>query len=217
MAVSAYRRASEQAFADGDPFTTLLHGAFDIAALFSGSGFPERAVPVSLRLTPRRLVLTLRLCAVVCGVGMAVLMLGPFQGLEHVFGLGDKPAHAIAFFCVSTGLFAIIPGWRRSDIALGVLGVAILSEGLQGLTGRSMSLTDLMADATGVLIALIPGWVERLRRLVRILPDASFAEIRAADRRKGRMAEEALPPAIDVARLVPTPAIRHRHRRRGSR
>lgn len=171
----------------------------------------------ALPITPRRLVLILRVCAVACGLGLAVLMLGPFQGLEHAFGLGDKPAHAIAFFCVSTGLFAIIPDWRRGDIALGVLGVAVLSEVLQALTGRSMSVTDLMADATGVLVALVPGWIERLRLLARTYPDAGFAEIRAADRRQSRVTEEALDPVLDVARLVPSPAIRPRHRRKGSR
>lgn len=174
-------------------------------------------VLTAFHLTPRRVVLILRVCAVACGLGMAVLMLGPFQGLEHVFGLGDKPAHAIAFFCVSTGLFAIVPNWRRGDIALGVVGVAVFSEVLQAMTGRSMSVTDLMADSAGVFIALIPGWVERLRLLARTFPDAGFTEIRAADRRKSRMTEEALEPVLDVARLVPSPTIRHRHRRKGSR
>jgi VanZ family protein len=168
-------------------------------------------------MTPRRLVLILRVCAIACGFGMAVLMLGPFQGLEHVFGLGDKPAHAIAFFFVSTGLFAIIPNWRRGDISLGVLGVAVLSEVLQAMTGRSMSLTDLMADTTGVLIALLPGWIERLRLLARTSPDATFAQIRAGDRRRARRTEETLEPVLDVARLIPSPAIRPRHRRKGSR
>ena len=166
-------------------------------------------------LTPRRIVLLLRIVAVACGMGMVVLMLGPFQGLERVFGLGDKPAHAVAFFCVATGLFAIVPNWRRGDIALGVLLLGVLSEGLQGLTGRSMSLTDFMADASGVLIALIPGWIERLRLLARTHPDAGFAEIRAADRRKGSVAEQDLHSAPGVASLVAAPAIRRRHRRKG--
>ena len=180
---------------------------------FSPAG--TAALPPALLLTPRRIVLLLRICAVACGLGMAVLLLGPFQGLERVFGLGDKPAHAVAFFCVATGLFAIIPNWRRGDIALGVLLLGVLSEGLQGLTGRSMSLTDFMADASGVLIALIPGWIERLRLLARTHPDVGFAAIRAADRRKGSVTEQDLQPALGVARLVAAPAIRRRHRRKG--
>jgi hypothetical protein len=148
---------------------------------------------------------------------MAVLMLGPFQGLEHVFGLGDKPAHAIAFFCVTTGLFAIAPGWRRGDIALGVLMAGIVSEVLQAATGRSMSLIDLAADSSGIVIAMVPGWIDRLRHLARAFPDTGFAEIRARDRRKSRVTEESLDPVLDLARLVPSPAIRHRHRRKGSR
>jgi VanZ family protein len=165
-------------------------------------------------LTPRRLVLILRVLAIACGLGMAVLMLGPFQGLEHVFGLGDKPAHAIAFFCVTTGLFAVAPHWRRGDLALGVLLAAVLSEMLQALTGRSLSATDLMADTAGIVVALAPGLVERLRFLARTCPDAGFAEIRARDRRKGRTPEE---PVLDVSPLAPSPAIRLRRRRKDPR
>jgi VanZ family protein len=155
----------------------------------------------------------LRLAAMACGLGMAVLMLGPFQGLEHVFGLGDKPAHAIAFFCMTNGLFAVAPGFRRGDIALSVLLVGVLSEVLQALTGRSMSVTDLMADTVGIVVALIPGWIERLRYLARVFPDTGFAEIRALDRR-GQPEQE---PALDVTALIRSPAIRHRRRRKDRR
>ena len=144
-----------------------------------------------------------------------MLMLGPFQGLELVFGLGDKPAHAIAFFCITMGLFAVAPNWRRGDIALGVVFVGVVSEVLQAMTGRSMSMTDLMADGAGTLVALVPGWIERLRLLARTFPDAGLTEIRAADRRKGSVAEQDLQSAPGVTSLVAAPAIRRRHRRKG--
>lgn len=164
-------------------------------------------------LTPNRLLRILRLCAAACGLGLAVLMLGPFHGMERMFGLTDGPAHAIAFFWIATGLFAIAPEWRRGDIALAALLIAVMSETLQGLTGRSLSLLELAADAVGIGVALIPGWVERLRYLARTSPDATFAEIRAADRR-GRPDEEL---ALDVTALVRSPAIRHRRRRKDRR
>lgn len=164
-------------------------------------------------LTPNRLLGILRPAAAVCGLGLAVLMLGPFHGAERLFGLTDGPAHAIAFFWIATGLFAIAPGWRRGDIALAALLIAVMSETLQALTGRSLSLFELAADAVGIVVAMIPGWVERLRYLARACPDATFAEIRAADRRGGPDEE----PALDVTALVRSPAIRHRRRRKDRR
>lgn len=161
-------------------------------------------------LTPSRVLAILRPAAAVCGLGLAVLMLGPFHGVERLFGLTDGPAHAIAFFWIATGLFAIAPGWRRGDIALAALLIAVMSETLQALTGRSLSLLQLAADIAGIVVAMIPGWVERLRHLARVSPEATFAEIRAADRRGQPDAESAL----DVTALVRAPAIRHRRRRK---
>ena len=56
-------------------------------------------------LTPRRIVMAARLFFALAALGMAVLMLGPFQGLEQVFGLNDKAAQVIAFYGVASGLF----------------------------------------------------------------------------------------------------------------
>jgi hypothetical protein len=164
-------------------------------------------------LTPNRLLRLMRPVAAVCGVGLAAAMLGPFHGLERVFGLGDGPAHAIVFFWVATGLFAIAPNWRRGDLALLALVIAVLSETLQVVTGRSLSLFELAADALGIVVALVPGWIERLRSLARAHPDTPFAEIRAVDRR-GQSEEEA---GLDVTALVRSPAIRHRRRRKDRR
>ena len=75
-------------------------------------------------LTPRRIVMAARLGFVMASLGMAVLMLGPFQGLEQVFGLNDKTAHGVAFYGVTTGLFLIAPRQRRDDLALFVVAAA---------------------------------------------------------------------------------------------
>ena len=129
---------------------------------------------------------------------LAFLMLGPFQGLERAFGLSDKAAHAIAFFAATTGLFLIAPGWRRSDIALGAAGFGVAIEALQGLTGRSMSATDVLADLLGIGVALIPGLIEQVRWMARAHPDLTLAEINAQDRRRTRVDsnEPAAEPSI---------------------
>ena len=137
------------------------------------------------RLTPRKIVRLSRVAAAISGFGLMVLMLGPFQGLEEAFGLSDKAAHAVAFFAATTGLFLIAPGWRRGDIALYAIGFGVLVELMQGLTGRSMSATDVMADGVGIAVALIPSLIEQIRWMARAHPDLTLAEIAAQDRRRG--------------------------------
>lgn len=136
-------------------------------------------------MTPNRLVALLRVCALCSALGLTILFLGPFTYLVDVFHVTDKEAHGFAFFGVTLGLFAIAPRWRRTDLALAALAFGVLIELAQGLTGRSVSLMDLMADGVGILAALAPGMVERLRHHVRTSPDVDFASIRARDRRSG--------------------------------
>lgn len=139
-------------------------------------------------MTPNQLVAVLRVVAVFCVIGLTVLFLGPFTYLVDVFHVTDKEAHALAFFGVTVGLFAIAPTWRRTDLALAAFAFGVLIEVAQGFTGRSVSLLDLTADAVGILAALVPGLVEQLRRQVRTSPDVAFADIRTLDRRRPRTA-----------------------------
>lgn len=113
-----------------------------------------------------RLVVTLGLTLIV------VLMLGPFQGLEVHLGLSDKTAHAAAFYLLSLGVFAALPHRRRTDLAIWVLGFAAATEIAQGFTGRSSSHEDLLADAVGIVIAVLPAMVERLRYQLNRAPEA---------------------------------------------
>ena len=104
------------------------------------------------------------------GFGFAtllVILLGPFQGLEARIGLSDKTAHAAAFYALSLGLFASLPRVRRTDLAIGVVAFAAATEVAQTFTGRTGSFEDLAADATGVLVAVLPAMVERLRYALR--------------------------------------------------
>ena len=156
-------------------------------------------------MTPNRLVALLRVCALCSAVGLTILFLGPFTYLVDVFHVTDKQAHAFAFFGVTLGLFAIAPRWRRTDLALAALAFGVLIELAQGLTGRSASLSDLMADGVGILAALLPGLVERLRHHVRTSPDIDFASIRARDRRS--RAAPAPAPVIQAATAQPVAAV----------
>lgn len=135
-------------------------------------------------MTPNRLIALLRLTAAVAVIGLTILFLGPFTYLLDVFQVSDREAHALIFFGVTVGLFAIAPRTRRTDLALTALGLGVLIELAQGLTGRSVSLLDLAANGVGILAALVPGWIEQLRHHARKSPDIAFADLRAADRRR---------------------------------
>lgn len=135
-------------------------------------------------ITPHRAVLILRAITVCTILGLLVFTLGPFQGVESRAGLSDKSAHAIAFYVLTLMVFAVAPQWRRNDLALMTLGLGLLIELAQGLTGRSVSLMDFLADAVGVVAATAPGWIERIRYDARRHPYLSFSEISDRDRRK---------------------------------
>jgi hypothetical protein len=113
---------------------------------------------------PRLSLLTfVRLGVVAAGGTMAMLMLGPFQGLEGELGLTDKAAHAIAFYVATLGCFAALPNMRRTETGLMMLVFGASVELIQGLTGRAMSLSDFLADSVGVAAASLPAAVERWR------------------------------------------------------
>ena len=156
--------------------------------------------------TPRQIVMAARLIFVAASLGMAILMLGPFQGLEQMFGLDDKAAHAVAFYGVASGLFLIAPRQRRDDLALFVVAAAFAAELLQALTGRSVSIVDFLAGSAGVAAAWAPGRIEQLRHAFRRSPDQMLGEIARADRRLRRRraaAQEAQAAKRPSLRLVP--------------
>jgi hypothetical protein len=139
-------------------------------------------------LTSRRIIAVARLVFVFAATGLGVLMLGPFQGLEQVFGLNDKAAHALAFYGLTVFLFLIAPKRRRDDLVLFVIAAALAAEGLQFFTGRSVSMGDFMAGAAGALGAWLPGFVEQVRHAARRHPDLTLAQAaRLNRRRRGRV------------------------------
>ena len=78
-------------------------------------------------LTPNHVVTTARAVLVVGALTAAVLMLGPWPGLEQVFGLSDKAAHAMAFGGLVAVSFLAFPRMRRNDLAIAavLLGASV--------------------------------------------------------------------------------------------
>ena len=139
-------------------------------------------------LTPNHFVFCGRLALVVgLPIGL-LLMLGPFQGEKHIFGLNDKAAHAIAFGCATLALLVAMPRSRRGDLALASLAMGALVEVIQGLVGRDADIFDLGADLAGIRMVYLMTQVETLRVLARDQGRQSFRTIRAGDRRRSRRA-----------------------------
>ncbi|WP_165188419.1 VanZ family protein [Caulobacter soli] len=137
-------------------------------------------------LTPNHVVTTARAVLVAGALTAAVLMLGPWPGLEQVFGLSDKAAHALCFGGLVAVSFLAFPRMRRNDLALAAVLLGASVEIAQLFTSdRSGSIADLMADTAGVAVILLASHIENLRSLARKRGEATFAEIAAQDRRRG--------------------------------
>lgn len=148
-------------------------------------------------LTPNHVVTTARAVLVGGALTAAVLMLGPWPGLEHVFGLSDKTAHAIAFGGLVAVSFLAFPRMRRNDLALAAVMLGASVEVAQLFTtDRSGSIADLMADTAGVGVVYLASHIENLRALARQRGAATFADIAAQDRRRGA---RRLAPVIKAA------------------
>ena len=134
--------------------------------------------------TPRQVVALARVLFIGFALVLTGALLGPFQGAEKHIGLSDVVAHVLAFYGLSVAILAVAPRSRREDLALIVVAFAIATEVIQGVTGRNMSLWDFGADMGGLVAAMLPSYVDRLRYLVRTQPDLDFAIIAAEDRRR---------------------------------
>lgn len=89
-------------------------------------------------------------------LGLTVLLLGPFQGQESGFGLSDKEAHFLAFYTLTIIALNALQKIRKLDILFFVIIFGLFTEVAQFMTGRSMSIFDLMADTGGALAATLP-------------------------------------------------------------
>lgn len=144
-------------------------------------------------LTPNLIVIAARAVLVLGALTAAVLMLGPFQGLEQAFGLTDTSAHAIAFGGLTALSFVAFPDMRRADLAVAALILGGGVEIVQLLGGRSASLIDWAADAAGILTLYGASLIEGGRKLARDHGTAPLATLRALDRRKPRTFGKATP------------------------
>ncbi|CAN5359187.1 hypothetical protein BH09PSE1_BH09PSE1_04890 [soil metagenome] len=148
-------------------------------------------------MTLKQLLLANRVAAGVATALLLVIMIGPFQHMEQLFGLNDFAAHALAFYALSLVTFTIAPGWRRNDLAIAVFALGALIEFVQAGMGRSASFIDLGADALGVGAAVLPSLVDRLRHHTRARPYTSVTDMARLDRRQSaRSASVAQPSRV---------------------
>lgn len=139
-----------------------------------------------MRLTPNTLMQTLRVGGLLALGSAGVALAGPFHYDDLGLPFPDTVAHAILFYGVTLALLTALPRSRAADIAVGAVAVGALSEIVQALVGREMSLHDFAGDCIGVTFAYAPVAITRLRELIRTYPDLTFAEISARDPRRAQ-------------------------------
>jgi len=137
-------------------------------------------------LKPNHFVHSARIVLVIGALTAATLMLGPFQGLERVFGLSDKTAHALAFGGLTALSFLAFPRMRRADLALAALLLGGGVEVAQLFGGRSASMLDWLADGFGIGAVYGISLIEGMRKMAREHGEMYIEEIARLDRRKRR-------------------------------
>lgn len=135
---------------------------------------------------PVHLVAAARVTLLLGALTVTVLILGPFQGAERIFGLNDKAAHALAFGGLLSVSFLAFPRMRRSDLALAALVLGAATEAAQIIAHRDGNLPDWLADAFGIAVVHGASMIESVRKMAREQGDLTFAQISAMDRRRIR-------------------------------
>lgn len=148
-------------------------------------------------LTPHKMMMALRAAGVVAGLCATAALAGPFHYADLGLPFPDIVAHGLLFYGLSMLMFSSLPRSRTADLAVALLVVGIISELVQALVGREMSLADFAGDAVGVTLAFLPAYLAQFRALVREHPHATFAELRRMDRRRDRAQQ---PSPADLTR-----------------
>ena len=145
-------------------------------------------------LTPYRALQISRAASVVAVVGLFLFALGPFSGLEASLGSTPALAQAATFYGLTLMAFTVAPRTRRTDLAVWVLGLGLLLELAQAVSGRGLSIMDLVAYAAGVGAATVPAVVERFRESARRRPYLALGVARERRPRKSSRPDAFTPP-----------------------
>ncbi len=135
------------------------------------------------RLTPGGLITGARVVIFTAFVMLFLFTLGPFAASEALLAPWDKAAHFVFLYSLTALALLAFPTVRRGDIAFFIILYALFCEAGQLFLGTEFEVADMIADAGGVMGALAPTYLERLRFYARRAPHRSFAEINALDPR----------------------------------
>ena len=75
--------------------------------------------------------------------------------------------HILAFYGLAALSLLAMPRMRKWDVVLICLAIGGIIEVIQPFIGRSGSIMDWLADATGVFLAVVPMMFEAVRRSLR--------------------------------------------------
>lgn len=118
----------------------------------------DRRVPAS-----GQVLWLIRLAALVAAIGTLWLAFEP-PGDGPGLMPWDKAGHALAFYVLTVLFTLALPRVSRISIALVLVLAGGAIELVQDQVGRDMELMDWVADVVGIALALVPAWLEGLRR-----------------------------------------------------
>ena len=108
-----------------------------------------------------------RACLAILTVTIAILVFGPFGGLEEKVGFTDKEAHTLAFYALTGLSLLALPKIRKWDVALICLAIGGLIEVVQAMVGRDGNVPDWLADALGVSLVMAPLVMQSMRHAMQ--------------------------------------------------
>jgi VanZ family protein len=112
----------------------------------------------------RKMTILVRTCLAVLTVTIAVLVFGPYGGLEQKFGFTDKEAHVLAFYALTGLSLLALPKIRNWDVALICLAIGAIIEVVQAMVGRDGNIADWLADGLGISLVMAPLVMQSMRR-----------------------------------------------------
>jgi hypothetical protein len=125
-----------------------------------------------------------RVALILGSATVAVLLFGPFSGIEARFFLTDKEAHFLAFFTLTSLTLMAFPFLRRDEL----IGLLILFAGgteiVQDLVGRDGNVADWLADSAGCVMFSLAVAIDRVRSQARLGRSGHMGAVQ--ENRRGR-------------------------------
>lgn len=106
----------------------------------------------------------MRFAAALVVLTCAIVLVAPLAGAVMPDNI---PVHALTFYGVTAGAYALLPFMRRGDIAVVAIWVVLAVGVAPCFVGQELSAPHMFADLAGVLMGTAPIYIARLRQVAQ--------------------------------------------------